>query len=174
MKRLIIAFTFIIAVCTQCAEAKQKEVSAADSLAHAKAIELIESGEFAVIAERLSVNGISWSVNDSYNFLAHNDNKAMYQIAPFYGKFDGATLRGHESGYKVNKKEKKGKQPTYSLSFNVNGAHVASRIYISLSKTGNDVNVHITPIYGGTDITMYGKIYPLENYPILIEELKRP
>lgn len=144
---------------------KQKE----DSIDNHYAIKALKANRFAVMADQLQYRTASSFVDDNLNFIAADKERAMVQVVPFCAGFNGLNIKGNITKYDFEE-TKKG---DIYVNINVFGSTLNARISLTLFKGSNDARIIITPNFRSGDITMYGKVFPLEIFDELERELKR-
>lgn len=166
MKKVFIII-FAVLIGTAVSQAKSKQQAREDSIDCVRAIRAVERGSFVMFAERISIGAWNNIVDDDMNFVAVNPKKSMVQLVPVIGHFAGVNLPGTQSNYKVTAKpSKKGdKGPEYNISWFVNGAYINAQVFVTMYRDSNDAMAVIAGAYSGQDITLYGKIFPLELFP---------
>ena len=144
-------------------EQKKQIEAIRDSIHYAQAIQSLETLEFVMEADQLVFKrGHTAFVTSTTNFISVSDDKAVVQIAPFYGGgpngVGGITLEGKASNIRI-KTDKKGN--TF-FSMNVMGTGLSASIEIQLYKGSNKASVTINPNFHSNRITLNGVLLPTE------------
>lgn len=179
--KIIIIFTLIFSIATFSLNAETKEEKDAqkklekiqkqreDSIDHAKAVEALNSMNFAIMADRLESRFGGTTVSDNLNFVTANPQNAMVQIVPFMAGFNGLNLKGSVTSSNV-KTTKKGETV---VNFSIFGSTINAQVMLVLYKDSNQARVTISPNFRNGDITMYGKVFPIDVFPQLVEALNQ-
>ena len=144
-------------------EQKKQIEAIQDSIHYAQAIQSLETLEFVMEADQLVFKrGHTAFVTSTTNFISVSDDKALVQIAPFYGGgpngVGGITLEGKASNIRI-KTDKKGN--TF-FTMNVMGTGLSASIEIQLYKGSNKASVTINPNFHSNRITLNGVLLPTE------------
>lgn len=144
-------------------EQKKQIEAIQDSIHYAQAIQSLETLEFVMEADQLVFKrGHTAFVTSTTNFISVSDDKAVVQIAPFYGGgpngVGGITLEGKASNIRL-KTDKKGN--TF-FTMNVMGTGLSASIEIQLYKGSNKASVTINPNFHSNRITLNGVLLPTE------------
>lgn len=144
-------------------EQKKQIEAIQDSIHYAQAIQSLETLEFVMEADQLVFKrGHTAFVTSTTNFISVSDDKAVVQIAPFYGGgpngVGGITLEGKASNIRI-KTDKKGN--TF-FTMNVMGTGLSASIEIQLYKGSNKASVTINPNFHSNRITLNGVLLPTE------------
>ena len=144
-------------------EQKKQIEAIRDSIHYAQAIQSLETLEFVMEADQLVFKrGHTAFVTSTTNFISVSDDKAVVQIAPFYGGgpngVGGITLEGKASNIRI-KTDKKGN--TF-FTMNVMGTGLSASIEIQLYKGSNKASVTINPNFHSNRITLNGVLLPTE------------
>lgn len=144
-------------------EQKKQIEAIQDSIHYAQAIQSLETLEFVMEADQLVFKrGHTAFVTSTTNFISVSDDKAVVQIAPFYGGgpngVGGITLEGKASNIHI-KTDKKGN--TF-FTMNVMGTGLSASIEIQLYKGSNKASVTINPNFHSNRITLNGVLLPTE------------
>lgn len=134
-----------------------------DSIRAVEAFCALEQLDFVLEANRLAFKrGETAFVTSNTNFVSLSDDKAVIQIAPFYGGgpngVGGITLEGRASNIKM-KTDKKG---NVTFTMNVSGTGLSATVDISLSKNSYMASVTINPNFHSNRITLYGDLLPTD------------
>ena len=144
-------------------EQKKQIEAIQDSIHYAQAIQSLETLEFVMEADQLVFKrGHTAFVTSTTNFISVSDDKAVVQIAPFYGGgpngVGGITLEGKASNIRI-KTDKKGN--TF-FSMNVMGTGLSASIDIQLYKGSNKASVTVNPNFHSNRVTLNGVLLPTE------------
>ncbi|WP_373196138.1 DUF4251 domain-containing protein [Phocaeicola vulgatus] len=132
-----------------------------DSIRSVEAFTALEQLDFVLKANRLSFKrGETAFVTSNTNFVSLSDDKAVIQIAPFYGGgpngVGGITLEGRASNIKL-KTDKKG---NVILTMSVSGTGLSAMVDISLPKNSYMASVTVNPNFHSNRVTLYGVLLP--------------
>ena len=132
-----------------------------DSIRSVEAFTALEHLDFVLEANRLSFKrGETAFVTSNTNFVSLSDDKAVIQIAPFYGGgpngVGGITLEGRASNIKL-KTDKKG---NVILTMSVSGTGLSAMVDISLPKNSYMASVTVNPNFHSNRVTLYGVLLP--------------
>lgn len=132
-----------------------------DSIRSVEAFTALEQLDFVLEANRLSFKrGETAFVTSNTNFVSLSDDKAVIQIAPFYGGgpngVGGITLEGRASNIKL-KTDKKG---NVILTMSVSGTGLSAMVDISLPKNSYMASVTVNPNFHSNRVTLYGVLLP--------------
>ena len=132
-----------------------------DSIRSVGAFTALEQLDFVLEANRLSFKrGETAFVTSNTNFVSLSDDKAVIQIAPFYGGgpngVGGITLEGRASNIKL-KTDKKG---NVILTMSVSGTGLSAMVDISLPKNSYMASVTVNPNFHSNRVTLYGVLLP--------------
>ena len=132
-----------------------------DSIRSVEAFTALEQMDFVLEANRLSFKrGETAFVTSNTNFVSLSDDKAVIQIAPFYGGgpngVGGITLEGRASNIKL-KTDKKG---NVILTMSVSGTGLSAMVDISLPKNSYMASVTVNPNFHSNRVTLYGVLLP--------------
>ena len=132
-----------------------------DSIRSVEAFTALEQLDFVLGANRLSFKrGETAFVTSNTNFVSLSDDKAVIQIAPFYGGgpngVGGITLEGRASNIKL-KTDKKG---NVILTMSVSGTGLSAMVDISLPKNSYMASVTVNPNFHSNRVTLYGVLLP--------------
>ena len=144
-------------------EQKKQIEAIRDSIHYAQAIQSLETLEFVMEADQLVFKrGHTAYVTSTTNFISVSDDKAVVQIAPFYGGgpngVGGITLEGKASNIRL-KTDKKGN--TF-FTMNVMGTGLSASIEIQLYKGSNKASVTVNPNFHSNRVTLNGVLLPTE------------
>ena len=117
-----------------------------DSIRSVEAFTALEQLDFVLEANRLSFKrGETAFVTSNTNFVSLSDDKAVIQIAPFYGGgpngVGGITLEGRASK-------------------SVSGTGLSAMVDISLPKNSYMASVTVNPNFHSNRVTLYGVLLP--------------
>ena len=132
-----------------------------DSIRSVEAFTALEQLDFVLEANRLSFKrGETAFVTSNTNFVSLSDDKAVIQIAPFYGGgpngVGGITLEGRASNIKL-KTDKKG---NVIITMSVSGTGLSAMVDISLPKNSYMASVTVNPNFHSNRVTLYGVLLP--------------
>ncbi len=132
-----------------------------DSIRSVEAFTALEQLDFVLEANRLSFKrGETAFVTSNTNFVSLSDDKAVIQIALFYGGgpngVGGITLEGRASNIKL-KTDKKG---NVILTMSVSGTGLSAMVDISLPKNSYMASVTVNPNFHSNRVTLYGVLLP--------------
>lgn len=147
--------------CAQKLEMEKRIEAIQDSIRAVEAFTALEQLDFVLEANRLSFKrGETAYVTSNTNFVSLSDDKAVIQIAPFYGGgpngVGGITLEGKASNIKL-KTDKKG-NVTFTMS--VFGTGLSATVNISLPKNSYMASVTVNPNLHSNRVTLYGTLLP--------------
>lgn len=134
-----------------------------DSLQWAEAMEAVKDTAFTLEADQVIFKyGHRAYVSSNTNFVSVNKNRATVQVAfnvPVAGPngMGGITLDGNVSAYKLET-DKKGKFST--LSFNVTGTAISSRLVLTIFRGSDKAQIDIIPNFNSHRISLSGRLLP--------------
>lgn len=134
-----------------------------DSMQWAEAVAAVRDTAFTLEADEVIFKyGQRAYVSSTTNFVAVDKNNATVQVAfnvPMAGPngMGGVTLDGRVSNYKMSF-DKKG--TTMTLTMNVTGIGISSRLTISLYKGSNRAQVDVQPNFNSHRISLSGRLLP--------------
>lgn len=134
-----------------------------DSLQWAEAMEAVKDTVFTLEADQVIFKyGHRAYVSSNTNFVSVNKNRATVQVAfnvPVAGPngMGGITLDGNVSAYKLET-DKKGKFST--LSFNVTGTAISSRLVLTIFRGSDKAQIDIIPNFNSHRISLSGRLLP--------------
>ncbi len=134
-----------------------------DSIQWQEALQAMRDTTFTLEADQVIFKyGHRAYVSSTTNFVAVNKNRATMQVAfnvPVAGPngMGGVTLDGNVSNYDIKTNEK-GKYTT--LTFNVNGIAISSKLVITIYKGSDNAQVDILPNFNSHRISLSGRIIP--------------
>lgn len=141
------------------------EEEAADMAAYQTAVEALKDKKFVLEADQVVFrNGMSAFVSSNTNFVLMCGDKATVQVAfntsfPGPNGIGGVTVDGVPSEVKTNI-DKKG---NVNYSFSVLGTGISAQIFIRMNKGSNSASVTVSPNFNNRNLTLNGKIIPLED-----------
>lgn len=146
-------------------EKRQKEQ--VDSLAHDLSAQAVEQGFFALMADRMTIGRLGYTVNpvqSNANFVLMQGENAMVQLAFNNGMLGqnglgGLTLPGHIT----NKRIKTDKKGNVYLSFMIVGSQFNADVAITLTAGSDYATAIITPTFGSERLTVSGRLLPYRN-----------
>lgn len=145
---------------------KQRE----DSIDYVNAERAIHNMKFAMMAERLEWRNAPVNyVQENMNFFATDSVNAMLQVVPFAAGFQGINLKGKLTKSSVRKL----KNGDTEIVVDIFGSVLNARIMIVMYKNSNNARATILPNFRRSDLTMYGKIFPIDIFNQLEDALKR-
>ena len=139
---------------------------AADSIAHAQAIVMLDSMDFITRASQVQIKGgrIIYSDSEFTNFLCANGGYGVVQLAsmrnpgPGFNGLGGLTIRGDIRLLK--KTTDKSGRTTYE--YNLTAPVASCRIVVSIPKDGTRVLAQITGNFRGGTVSIMGPIEPYD------------
>lgn len=140
------------------------EKEAEERAAYELALQALKNKRFVLEADQVIFrNGTNLYVTSNTNFVSMHDSIATVQTAfntPYLGAngLGGITLDGNVSNLKMTV-DKKG---NVNCSFNVQGSSISAQVFITMSYGGNNASVTISPNFSSNNLTLNGKIIPLE------------
>lgn len=145
----------------QTRELQKRMETIQDSINYVNALNALQNLDFVLEADRLIFKrGHIVFVTSNTNFISLSDDKAVVQVAPFYGGgpngIGGITLDGKASNIKL-KTDKKG---NILFSMNVSGAGISATVEVSLIKGNNRASVSVNPNFHSNRITLDGYLIP--------------
>lgn len=137
-----------------------------DSVAYFKAVEALKSGTFVLEADNVTFpNGISRFVSSSTNYVQADNGDGIVQTAfsnfaysPGPNGLGGITVEGKMSGLQL----RQDKDGNYFCNYNITGMAISATISITLTGGTNQASVMINPNFNGNNMTMMGRLYPLD------------
>ena len=134
-----------------------------DSVQWADALKAIGDSTFTLEADQVIFKyGQRAYVSSSTNFVRVNKQNATVQVSfniPVAGPngMGGVTLDGRVTDYKITS-DKKGN--TTTLTMNVMGVAISSRLSISIYKGSNQARVDVLPNFNSHRISLAGRLLP--------------
>lgn len=167
MKKII--YTMLLMLLTlSCASTKmtpeqRRAKEFRDSVAHALALDLLQSRQYMVAADRLTFPGSKMiHVFPTTNFLMVQGDSAIYQIAPGMGGgpngVGGITVKGSISNYRSRITDK----GAALIAFGLIGSGVSVDISVNLPKDGTAATVRAQATLAKYNSTIYGNIEPAD------------
>lgn len=137
-----------------------------DSVAYLKAVEALKEGAFVLEADFVSFpNGLTRYVSSNTNYVQVDDGVGVVQTAfsnfaysPSPNGLGGVTVKGNISGLEI----KEDKDGNYMYSYNIQGIAISATIFITLTGGTNQASVQISPNFNGNNMTMTGRLLPLD------------
>lgn len=137
-----------------------------DSVAFFKAVEALKTGSFVLEADNVMFpNGIIRYVSSSTNYVQADDGEGVVQTAftnfaysPSPNGLGGVTVEGKLSGWTL----REDKDGNYFCNYSIQGTAVSATISITLTGGTNQASVMISPNFNNNNITMTGRLYPLD------------
>ena len=137
-----------------------------DSIAYFKAVEALKSGAFVLEASNVSFpNGITRFVSSSTNYVQVDSGEGIVQTAfnnfsysPGPNGLGGITVEGKISGFQLSQD----KDGNYFCNYNITGMAISATISVTLTGGTNQASVMINPNFNGNNMTMMGRLYPLD------------
>lgn len=137
-----------------------------DSVSYLKAIEALKTGSFVVEADFVSFpSGITRYVSSTTNYIQADNGEGIVQTAfnnfaytPGPNGIGGITVEGNISGFEL----KEDKDGNYSCNYMIQGVAISASIFITLTGGTNQASVQISPNFNSNNMTMTGKLLPLD------------
>ena len=137
-----------------------------DSLAYFKAVEALKEGAFVLEADNVTFpNGITRYVSSNTNYVQVDNGEGILQTAftnfaynPGPNGLGGVTVEGNISGLKM----KEDKDGNYYYNYTIQGVAVSATIFITLTGGTNQASVSISPNFNSNNMTMTGRLLPLD------------
>lgn len=135
-----------------------------DSLGHAKAAQALERGYWVIVADRITVGSIGYSVNGlntNTNFVFQQADDGMVQFAfndgrPSVNGLGGMTLEGKISGVKM-RTDKKG---NITYSYRILSTDINADIIITAYAGSDYAEALVQPAFSGARMSLYGRLVP--------------
>ena len=130
-----------------------------DSIANIAAQRLLQQGDFALVAERISIGrGGVRSVTPNTNFIIVTGSEATVQASPAItggpNGVGGITFSGSISNYRVET-NKKGQT---TAKFHIQSRIGSAEVTIVLEKGYNGATGYVSGDFNGRDIVFYGSV----------------
>lgn len=137
-----------------------------DTVAYLKAVEALKAGSFVLEADFVTFpNGITRYVSSNTNYIQVDNGEGIVQTAftnfaynPGPNGLGGVTVEGNISGLQM----KSDKDGNYYYSYTIQGMAISATIFITLTGGTNQANVSINPNFNGNNMTMTGRLLPLD------------
>ena len=137
-----------------------------DSIAYFKAVEALKSGSFVLEADNVYFpNGITRYVSSNTNYVQVDNGEGIVQTAftnftysPGPNGLGGVTVQGNISDVKM----KEDKDGNYYYSYNIQGIAISATVFITLTGGTNQASVQISPNFNNNNMTMNGRLLPLD------------
>lgn len=170
MKSKLIIFSLLLAAVASmasCSASRNRtpEEIRQDSIANLVAQKLLDSREFVLTANRVSIGSSPIiQVFEESNFILVNGSDCALQLSPrsSVGAFNA---RGTVSGYSVNKSA----NGDVSVKFHFNGKLGTGDVFLTLYAGGTRSVAYIDATFGRGRSTFYGKIEPIKTSVIKLE-----
>lgn len=132
-----------------------------DKVAYAKASNSMRRGYFVLLADNIQIGNTGYrhyDINSNSNFVLVQDTDGIIQVALNTGGPGANGLGGWTGKGKVRKKNIKYEDNgNVFMQYQLNGTSVLADVSITLF---NNSNRAMAQIFGGTPITIYGRILP--------------
>lgn len=148
-------------------ELKKKQDAKNDSIDASQAVAALKNMRFALMADRLTAKAHTSMLQDNMNFVCTDSANAMVQIVPLTG-FNGFNVKGTLTNAKVTVS----KNGEVNVALDIFGSQINARVMITLYKDSNQARATIMPNFHSGDITLYGKIFPIDVFNELEDALK--
>ena len=149
--------------------ARQKaEQQVADAISYEEAVAALKDKQFVLEADQVIFrNGQTAFVNANTNFVLMNQGHGTVQVAfntayPGPNGTGGVTVDGTTSDMKVTT-DKRG---NVNCQFSIQGIGISAQIFITLTNGGNNATVNISPNFNSNNMSLSGKLVPLEQSSI--------
>ena len=137
-----------------------------DTVAYLKAVEALKAGSFVLEADFVTFpNGITRYVSSNTNYIQVDNGEGIVQTAftnfaynPGPNGLGGVTVEGNISGLQM----KSDKDGNYYYSYTIQGMAISATIFITLTGGTNQANVSISPNFNDNNMTMTGRLLPLD------------
>lgn len=137
-----------------------------DSVSYLKAIEALKTGSFVVEADFVSFpSGITRYVSSTTNYIQADNGEGIVQTAfnnfaytPGPNGIGGITVEGNISGFEL----KEDKDGNYYCNYMIQGVAISASVFITLTGGTNQASVQISPNFNSNNMTMTGKLLPLD------------
>ena len=137
-----------------------------DTVAYLKAVEALKAGSFVLEADFVTFpNGITRYVSSNTNYIQVDNGEGIVQTAftnftysPGPNGLGGVTVEGNISGLQM----KSDKDGNYYYSYTIQGMAISATVFITLTGGTNQANVSISPNFNGNNMTMTGRLLPLD------------
>ena len=137
-----------------------------DTVAYLKAVEALKAGSFVLEADFVTFpNGITRYVSSNTNYIQVDNGEGIVQTAftnftysPGPNGLGGVTVEGNISGLQM----KSDKDGNYYYSYTLQGMAISATVFITLTGGTNQANVSISPNFNGNNMTMTGRLLPLD------------
>lgn len=149
--------------------ARQKAAEQAqDQISYDEAVAALKANKFVLEADRVIFrNGQTAYVTSSTNFVLLNEGRGTVQVAfntamPGPNGIGGVTVDGSVSDLKTTS-DKKG---NINCNFSIQGVGISAQIFLTLTNGGNNASVTISPNFNSNNMTLSGKLIPLDQSSI--------
>lgn len=147
-------------------EARRALEAQQDSVAYFKAIEALKTGAFVLEADYVYFpNGISRYVSSNTNYVQADNGEGIVQTAftnfaysPGPNGLGGVTVQGNISDVKM----KEDKDGNYYYNYTIQGVAISATVFITLTGGTNQASVQISPNFNNNNMTMTGRLLPLD------------
>ena len=135
-----------------------------DSLGHAKAAAALERGYWVIVADRINVGNMGYTVsglNTNTNFVFQQAQEGMVQFAfnhggPSMNGLGGMTLEGKVSNVKSNT-DKKG---NILYSYSIMSTDINAQITVTVFAGTDYAEALVQPTFSGPRMTLQGRLVP--------------
>lgn len=140
-----------------------REISQADMIRHDAAVDLLQSQQFTLKADRLILDKRSFpSVSPTTNFIRVDGDQAVVQVSPGNSGgpngVGGFTVKGTVSGYETKVKD----NGSVTVRFNVSAIAGSCSVTINLPQGGYIANATIHNTMRGKNANIYGSVSPVD------------
>ena len=135
-----------------------------DSLDHAKAAMALERGYWVIVADRINVGRMGYTVsglNSNTNFVFQQAQEGMVQFAfndgrPSMNGLGGMTLEGKVSDVKM-RTDKKG---NITYSYTILSADINAQVIVTVYAGSDYAEALVLPAFSGPRMTLSGRLVP--------------
>ena len=135
-----------------------------DSLGHAKAAMALERGYWVIVADRINVGRMGYTVsglNSNTNFVFQQAQEGMVQFAfndgrPSMNGLGGMTLEGKVSDVKM-RTDKKG---NITYSYTILSADINAQVIVTVYAGSDYAEALVLPAFSGPRMTLSGRLVP--------------
>ena len=146
-------------------EARRALEAQQDSIAYFKAIEALKTGSFVLEADNVTFpNGITRYVSSNTNYVQVDNGEGIVQTAftnfaynPGPNGLGGVTVQGNINGLSM----KEDKDGNYFYNYTIQGMAISATVFITLTGGTNQASVQISPNFNNNNMTMTGRLLPL-------------
>ena len=146
-------------------EARRALEAQQDSIAYFKAVEALKTGSFVLEADNVTFpNGITRYVSSNTNYVQVDNGEGIVQTAftnfaynPGPNGLGGVTVQGNINGLSM----KEDKDGNYFYNYTIQGMAISATVFITLTGGTNQASVQISPNFNNNNMTMTGRLLPL-------------